>query len=98
MSRAQIVLATLIGYKVLLVAIGFWAQRRTHDNADYFLGGRKLGPWVAAISYAASSSSAWSLLGVSGAHHCRRASPCRRYRRARRRRACRAARRDLAAG
>ena len=32
-----------------------------------FLGGRKLGPWVSAISASASSSSAWTLLGVSGA-------------------------------
>ena len=67
MSRETVILVTLIGYKVLLVAIGFWAQRRTHDNADYFLAGRGLGPVVAAISYAASSSSAWTLLGVSGA-------------------------------
>ncbi|MEM9305118.1 MAG: sodium/proline symporter [Pseudomonadota bacterium] len=67
MSREAIILTTLIAYKMLLVGIGLWAQRRTHDNADYFLGGRSLGPVVAAISYAASSSSAWTLLGVSGA-------------------------------
>ena len=67
MSRESIILTTLIGYKLVLIAIGLWAQRRTHDNADYFLGGRQLGPFVAAISYAASSSSAWTLLGVSGA-------------------------------
>ena len=32
-----------------------------------FRSGRKLGPWVAALSASASSSSAWTLLGVSGA-------------------------------
>ncbi len=67
MSQATIVLTTLIAYKLLLIGIGLWAQRRTHDNDDFFLGGRQLGPVVAAISYAASSSSAWTLLGVSGA-------------------------------
>ena len=67
MSREWVVLTTLIAYKITLIGIGLWAQRRTHDNADYFLGARQLGPLVAAISYAASSSSAWSLLGVSGA-------------------------------
>ena len=67
MQRETIILATLIGYKLLLIGIGLWAQRRTSDNADYFLGGRNLGPVVASISYAASSSSAWTLLGVSGA-------------------------------
>ncbi len=67
MSRESVILATLIGYKLALIGIGLWAQRRTRDNADYFLGGRRLGAFVAAISYAASSSSAWTLLGVSGA-------------------------------
>ncbi len=67
MSRETIILATLIGYKLTLIGIGLWARGRTHDNADYFLGGRRLGAFVAAISYAASSSSAWTLLGVSGA-------------------------------
>ncbi len=67
MSRAEAILATLIGYKVLLIVIGLWASRRTHTQTDFFLGGRRLGPVVAAISASASSSSAWTLLGVSGA-------------------------------
>lgn len=37
-----------------------------HDEADFLLGGRNLGPWVAGLSYAASTSSAWVLLGFSG--------------------------------
>ena len=68
MSSAQLVLlATLVTYKVILVGIGLWASRRTHDTTDFYLGGRRLGPWVAAISASASSSSAWTLLGVSSA-------------------------------
>ncbi|MDJ0656056.1 MAG: sodium/proline symporter [Xanthomonadales bacterium] len=67
MERATIVLITLIAYKFVLLGIGLWAQRRTRDASDYFLGGRQLGAVVASISYAASSSSAWTLLGVSGA-------------------------------
>jgi sodium/proline symporter len=67
MSGTTAILITLVVYKVVLLALGFVAQRRTHDAADFFLGGRKLGPWVTAISASASSSSAWSLLGVSGA-------------------------------
>lgn len=42
------------------------ASRRVHDDADFLLGGRNLGPWVAGLSYAASTSSAWVLLGFSG--------------------------------
>lgn len=61
------VVVTLIVYKIVLVGLGIWSQRRINDDADFFLGGRQLGPWVAAISASASSSSAWTLLGVSGA-------------------------------
>ncbi len=58
---------TLLVYQVCLLGIGLWASRRTQNNSDFYLGGRGLGPWVAALSSAASSSSAWTLLGVSGA-------------------------------
>ncbi|CAN5206893.1 sodium/proline symporter PutP [soil metagenome] len=67
MSRAEAVLLTLIAYNVALLSIGFWASRRMNDTLDFFLGGRRLGGFVAAISASASSSSAWTLLGVSGA-------------------------------
>ncbi len=63
----SVMLWTLIVYKIGLIGVGYFAQKRTHDSADFFLGGRALGPWVAAISYSASSSSAWTLLGMSGA-------------------------------
>jgi sodium/proline symporter len=66
-SRSSAILITLILYKVILVAIGWLAHRRTRDDADFFLGGRRLGAMVAALSASASSSSAWTLLGVSGA-------------------------------
>ena len=62
-----IVLSAVVGYQCLLLAVGYWASRRTHSSSDFFLGGRKVGPWVTGISYSASASSAWTLLGVSGA-------------------------------
>lgn len=67
MTYSTSVLITLIIYKILLISIGFWSHKRTSNTDDYFIGGRSLGPWVAAISSAASASSAWSLLGMSGA-------------------------------
>ncbi|SVC37793.1 uncharacterized protein METZ01_LOCUS290647, partial [marine metagenome] len=67
MDSSLAILITLIFYKVILIIIGIWANRRTKNTSDYFLGGGKLGPWVAALSASASSSSAWTLLGVSGA-------------------------------
>jgi len=62
-----VILITLIAYQILMLAIGWWASRRNTDSEDFFLGGRHLGGAVAALSASASSSSAWSLLGVSGA-------------------------------
>lgn len=62
-----IVTVTLVLYMGALVAVGLWASRRTHDQGDFFLGGRGLGPFVAALSYSASAASAWTLLGLSGA-------------------------------
>jgi len=61
------VIVTLIAYQLLMLGIGWWASKRNTDSEDFYLGGRKLGPLVAALSASASSSSAWSLLGVSGA-------------------------------
>jgi len=61
------VAVTLIVYLVALLAIGLWAQRRTGDTGDFHLAGRRMGPVIAALSASASSSSAWTLLGVSGA-------------------------------
>ncbi len=66
MATSNIILATLVIYKAILLGIGFWASRRTQDEEDFFLGGRSLGPVVAAVSYSSSASSAWTLLGMSG--------------------------------
>ncbi|MDO6710320.1 sodium/proline symporter [Aliiglaciecola sp. 2_MG-2023] len=66
MSNQSYILVVLVVYKLVLLGIGFWAQRRVKNSDDFFLGGRGLGPFVAAVSYSASSSSAWKLLGFSG--------------------------------
>ena len=66
MEHGTAVLMTLIAYNVTLVSIGLWSQRRTHDGVDYFLGGRRLGAWVVAISAKASDMSGWLLLGLPG--------------------------------
>ena len=62
MSTTAIILITLVVYKGLLIAIGVWASRRSRTEDDYLIGARALGPWVAGLSYAATSSSAWVLL------------------------------------
>ncbi|MBB4659320.1 sodium/proline symporter [Parvularcula dongshanensis] len=66
MSQQTVVLLTLILYKVALLGIGFWAARRMRGEDDFFVGGRGVGGLVSGLSYAASTSSAWVLLGFSG--------------------------------
>ena len=66
MPKTTVVIITLIIYKLVLIGIGIWASKKTHNSHDYFLAGRNLGPVVAALSYSSSASSAWTLLGVSG--------------------------------
>ena len=61
------ILVTLVIYKLALIAIGLWASRRVSSESDYFLAGQNMGAGVAGLSYAASTSSAWVLLGFTGA-------------------------------
>lgn len=51
-----------------MIAIGFYAWRKSTDSSEgYLLGGRKLSPAVAALSAGASDMSGWLLLGLPGA-------------------------------
>ena len=60
------ILITFALYLVAMFAIGFWAWRKTNSTADYFLGGRSLSAWPAALSAGASDMSGWLLLGLPG--------------------------------
>ncbi len=64
--KSYILISFALYYAVLL-AIGFFFYRRASHINDYFLGGRKLGKWVAAISAQASDMSGWLLMGLPGA-------------------------------
>jgi len=58
---------TLIIYMLALIGIGVWASRLAGGSEeDFLLGGRSLGPVVSGLAYAASTSSAWVLLGYTG--------------------------------
>lgn len=66
MAGTASALATLLAYMAILIGVGVWAARRTRSEADYLIAGRSLGPMVSGLAYAASTSSAWVLLGFSG--------------------------------
>ena len=54
-------------YLLFMMAIGLFYYRKTKNSADYFLGGRSLNGWVAALSAQASDMSGWLLMGLPGA-------------------------------
>ena len=61
-------LISLALYFILMLAIGFYAWRKSPDSSEgYLLGGRNLHPAVAALSAGASDMSGWLLLGLPGA-------------------------------
>jgi sodium/proline symporter len=60
------VTATFFVYLALMLGIGIWAYRSTKSSSGYFLGGRSLGAWPAALSAGASDMSGWLLLGLPG--------------------------------
>lgn len=65
-SSAQM-LVSMLSYMGLVIGIGvYFAKRANQDSENYYLGGRSLGPWVAAFSAEASDMSGWLLMGLPG--------------------------------
>ncbi|MBQ4470109.1 MAG: hypothetical protein II917_08235 [Synergistaceae bacterium] len=58
--------SVFIIYLVFMLAIGvyFFFRDKTQTEKSYFLGDRKMGAWVAALSAGASDMSAWVLMGL----------------------------------
>ena len=63
-STAEIVV--FIIYLAFMLGIGlyFFLRSKNAGEKEYFLGGRKMGPWVSALSAGASDMSAWVLMGL----------------------------------
>ncbi len=66
MDDSAVITVTFMVYFVVMLAIGYIAWLKTKTSADYFLGGRSLGPWSTAMSAGASDMSGWLLLGLPG--------------------------------
>ena len=60
------VFLVIIAYLVMMLAIGFFYSKGNNDSSDFYLGGRKLGPFVTAMSAEASDMSSWLLMGLPG--------------------------------
>ena len=59
-------LLVMIIYLILMVGIGVLYSKKNNDVSDFYLGGRKLGPIVTAMSAEASDMSSWLLMGLPG--------------------------------
>ena len=67
MTTTQIlILTSIIVYLIATIAIGVWSSRKNETTEDFYLGGRKLGPIVTAMSAEASDMSSYLLMGVPG--------------------------------
>lgn len=61
-----VVLCAFAAYMIVMIIIGVVYSKSTKNNEDYFLGGRNLGGWTAALSAQASDMSGWLLMGLPG--------------------------------
>ncbi len=67
MTTAQIgIIISILAYLAMMLLVGFVSSKDTNDVKDFYLGGRKLGPLVTAMSAEASDMSSYLLMGVPG--------------------------------
>ncbi len=67
MSTSEIcILIAIVAYLAIVVVIGVIFSRKNNNVDDFYLGGRKLGPFVTAMSAEASDMSGWLLMGLPG--------------------------------
>jgi OPA family sugar phosphate sensor protein UhpC-like MFS transporter len=60
------ILISIVLYLAFMVAVGAWYTKRNKNADDFYLGGRKLGPYATAMSAEASDMSSWLLMGLPG--------------------------------
>ena len=65
-TSSIIILAAFVVYLLFMIVIGVFSMKKTNNTEDYFLGGRGLNGWVAALSAQASDMSGWLLMGLPG--------------------------------
>lgn len=67
MTVSQIcMIVTIAIYLLFMLAVGAFYSKKNKNVGDFYLGGRKLGPLVTAMSAEASDMSSWLLMGLPG--------------------------------
>ena len=65
-TKSILILATMAVYLIGMVVIGIVCSKKNKSTDDFYLGGRKLGPLVTAMSAEASDMSSYLLMGLPG--------------------------------
>ena len=61
-----LILGAIVAYLLLMLGVGIYYSKKNSTVDDFYLGGRKLGPLVTAMSAEASDMSSWLLMGLPG--------------------------------
>ena len=64
--KLTMIWVSIIAYMAYIVWVGVKCSRKNKNTDDFYLGGRKLGPYVTAMSAEASDMSSWLLMGLPG--------------------------------
>ena len=65
-TQKVLMLVSIILYLLIILCIGIRSSRKNKNVSDFYLGGRRLGPLVTAMSAEASDMSSWLLMGLPG--------------------------------
>ena len=64
--KLTMMIFTIVLYMAYIIYLGVKCSKANKSSDDFYLGGRKLGPWVTAMSAEASDMSSWLLMGLPG--------------------------------
>ncbi|MCD6578078.1 sodium/solute symporter [bacterium] len=56
----------ILAYVLMIIVIGILGLKKTRSFSDFFLGGRKIGPWMTAFTYGTAYFSAVLFIGFAG--------------------------------
>lgn len=65
-STMWVMVVAIVLYMAMMIYVGIRCSKKNKTTDDFYLGGRKLGPVVTAMSAEASDMSAWLLMGLPG--------------------------------
>ncbi len=64
--KITMMILAILAYMGMMLYIGIRCSKKNKSSDDFYLGGRKLGPFVTAMSAEASDMSSWLLMGLPG--------------------------------